>query len=190
MTLAIAQLGQPVLRRLAEPVPPHLFGVPDFLEFLEAMQATLVAAGGAGLAAPQVFVSRRVYLARVAPPPPHLQPLSPEGGGAGGEGEPEVFVNPRLVALSKETAAAWEGCLSFPELLVLVSRPRRVRVEYFDPYGRPKTLDLEGFPARVVQHEYDHLDGVLTLDRAASPRDIVKASEIEAVLRDRGEGDA
>jgi peptide deformylase len=189
MTLAIAQLGQPVLRRPADPVPPHVFGVPEFLEFLEAMRATLVAAGGAGLAAPQVFVGRRVFLARVAPPPPHPQPLSPGGRGAGGEGEPEVFVNPRLVAASAETAAAWEGCLSFPELLVLVSRPQRVRVEYFDALGQPKALDLEGFPARVVQHENDHLDGILTLDRAATPRDIVKASEIEAVLHDRGEAD-
>jgi peptide deformylase len=178
MTLAIAQLGQPVLRRLAEAVPPHVFGVPEFLEFLEAMRATLVAAGGAGLAAPQVFVSRRVFLARVAPPPEAEDaPPAP----------PEVFVNPRIVSASPETAAAWEGCLSFPELLVLVSRPERVRVEYFDAQGQPKALDLEGFPARVVQHENDHLDGVLTLDRAASPRDVVKASEIEAVLRDREE---
>jgi peptide deformylase len=178
MTLTIAQLGQPVLRRVAEGVPPHVLGVPEFGQFLEAMRATLTTTGGVGLAAPQVFVSRRVFLARVAPPPEEEDAPPPP---------PEVFINPRIVSTSPETAAAWEGCLSFPELLVLVSRPRSARVEYLDAQGRPKVLDLEGFPARVVLHENDHLDGVLTIDRAASPRDIVKASEIEAVLRDRGE---
>jgi peptide deformylase len=97
-----------------------------------------------------------------------------------------VFINPRIVATSDEVAGAWEGCLSFPELLVFVARPRRVHIEYFDEQGQSRLLDLEGFPARVVQHEYDHLDGVLTIDRAASMHDIVKASEIESVLRDRG----
>ncbi len=180
MTLPIAQLGQPVLRRVADPVPPHLLGAPELGQFLEAMQATLTESGGVGLAAPQVFVSHRVFLARVAP--------APEGEDAPPP-PPEVFINPRIVSTSPETAASWEGCLSFPELLVLVSRPRSVRIEYLDAQGRLKVLDLEGFPARVVQHENDHLDGVLTIDRAASPRDIVKASEIEAVLGDRGELD-
>jgi peptide deformylase len=178
MALPIAQLGQPVLRRPAEPLPPEAVTSAEVQAFIGAMKATLAEAGGVGLAAPQVFVSRRIFLAQVAPPPEDEEaPLPP----------PEVFINPSLVAVSGEAAAAWEGCLSFPELLVLVSRPPRVRVEYLDEAGQPKVLDLEGFPARVVQHEYDHLEGILTLDRAASTRDIVKASEIEAVLRERGE---
>ena len=100
---------------------------------------------------------------------------------------PEVLINPRIVSASEEQVAGWEGCLSYPELQVLVARARSLRVEYVSRHGEPKALDLDDFPARVVQHEYDHLDGILTIDRAASPRDIVKASEIEAVLRDRGE---
>jgi peptide deformylase len=176
MGLPIAQLGQPVLRRRAEPLPPEAITAPEVREFLDAMRQTLAEAGGVGLAAPQVFVSSRVFLAQVAPPAEDENAPPPPA---------EIFINPRLVAASAEAEAAWEGCLSFPELLVLVSRPRQVRVEYLDAAGTPRVLDVEGYAARVVQHEYDHIEGVLTIDRA-SPRDIVKASEIEAVLRDRG----
>jgi peptide deformylase len=174
MTLKIAQLGQPVLRRPAGEVPPDEIRTPEFQRFLDDMLATLREASGAGLAAPQVFSGRRVFLAGVLPPP--------------AEGEPagvEFFINPRILGVSEETALAWEGCLSFPELLVLVPRHRRVLVEYLGRDGGPRALDLEDFPARVVQHEYDHLDGVLTLDRAPSTRHIIKASEIDAVLDER-----
>jgi peptide deformylase len=178
MLLPIAQLGQPVLRRAAEPVPPEMIATADFQRFLEAMRHTLTHHRGAGLAAPQVFVGRRVFLAQVAEPAEDEDAPPPPA---------EVFINPRVVAASDDTDGGWEGCLSFPELLVYVRRPRRVRVEALDAQGRARTLDLEGFAGRVVQHENDHLDGVLTLDRAASTRDVVKSSEIEAVLRDRGD---
>jgi peptide deformylase len=176
MRLLIAQLGQPVLRQVAAPVPDELVGSQEFLDFLERMQATLIEASGAGLAGPQVFLSRRLFLARIG---------APEEGAE--TAAAEVFINPTILERSPEQEAAWEGCLSFPELLVLVPRPLRVRVAYQDARGTDKVIDLEGFPARVVQHEYDHLDGILTIDRAASTRDIVKHSEIRAVLRDRGE---
>jgi peptide deformylase len=174
MALAIAQLGQPVLRRVAEPVPPEVIGAPEFQHFLDEMLETLRRAGGVGLAAPQLFVSRRVFLA-VLQPPGEAEDLPP----------PEVLINPRLVGASEDRVPGWEGCLSFPELQVLVARARCVRVEYLNRQGEPRGADLEGFPARVVQHEYDHLDGVLTLDRAASTRDIVKTSELEDVCRYR-----
>jgi peptide deformylase len=173
MTLAIAQLGQPVLRRVAEAVPPEAIAAAPFQHFLGEMLRTLQETGGVGLAAPQVFANGRLFLAVVTPPQ---------------EGKPvevEVFINPRLAALSEEQESAWEGCLSFPELQVLVPRHRAVRVEYLDRLGEARALDLEGFAARVVQHEYDHLDGILTIDRAASTRDIVKASELAAAQRER-----
>ena len=173
MLLKIAQLGQPVLREVAQPVAADALGDPALRQFLADMHETLAAAGGVGLAAPQVFSSRRVFLAKILPP---AQQDDPPGV--------EVFINPRLTVLSDEAVAAWEGCLSFQELLVLVPRPRAVRVDYFDAAGQPKALALEGFPARVVQHEYDHLEGILTIDRAESTLDIVKASEIDAVLDD------
>jgi peptide deformylase len=179
MPLPIAQLGQPVLRRVADPVPPEDVVTPEFRAFLEEMRATLLAAPGVGLAAPQVFVSRRLFLARLEPPDPDRPDEPPRV---------ETFINPSLTPLSDEVVSAWEGCLSFEELLVLVPRRRRVRVDYLDAQCRPRALLLEGFPARVVQHECDHLDGVLTLDRAVSTRDIIKASEREAALRAREPG--
>ncbi len=173
MILPIAQLGQPVLRRVAAEIPPGEIPTPEFQKFLDDMHETLRSANGAGLAAPQVFSSRRVFLAAILP-------ADTEDGPPG----VEFFINPRLTPLTDQRSLSWEGCLSFMELLVLVPRRRRLRVDYLDRHGRPKALELEGFPARVVQHEYDHLDGVLTLDRALSPRYIVKASEIDAVLEE------
>jgi peptide deformylase len=173
MTLPIAQLGQPVLRRRAEEVSSGELDHPDFRRLLADMVETLVEARGAGLAAPQVFVSRRLFLALVKPPEEGEEPLI------------EVFINPRIVDAGEDVEAAWEGCLSFPELLVQVSRPTHVRMAYLNHRGEDRELDLDSLPARIVQHELDHLDGILTIDRAANTRDIIKASEIDVVLRDR-----
>jgi peptide deformylase len=173
MTLPIAQLGQPVLRRIAEPIPLEDIPTPTVQRLIDDMLATLHAAKGAGLAGPQVFASRRIFLAAVLPP---ADPDGPPGV--------EVFINPTLLAGGPDKHASWEGCLSFPELLVLVPRFRRVSVEYLDRQGQARVLALEDFAARVVQHEYDHLQGILTIDRAPSTRYIVKASEIEAVVEE------
>src|SRR5271165_5043419 len=105
MILPIAQLGQPVLRRIARPIPPEDIMSPELQAFLAAMHATLEAAGGVGLAAPQVFADLRVFLARVASPGPEEVPAAAE-----------VFINPQLTLLSEEMESRWEGCLSFPEL--------------------------------------------------------------------------
>jgi peptide deformylase len=171
MVLTIAQLGQPVLRQVAAEVPPEEVASPELQKLLDDMLETLRAAGGAGLAAPQVFSGRRIFLAAIHPPAAEGQPPGVE-----------FFINPKLTPLTEERSLAWEGCLSFVELLVLVPRYRRVRVDYLDRHGKAKALELTGFPARVAQHEHDHLEGILTLDRAPSTRAIVKASEIDAVL--------
>ena len=171
MTLAIAQLGQPILRQPARDMPLGEISTPAFQQFLQDMLETLRTQKGAGLAAPQVFDNRRIFLAAILPPP------DPEG-----DPEIETFINPRLLGASEEQAEAWEGCLSFPELLVLVPRPCAVRVEYWNAGGDWCVADLVDFAARVVQHEHDHLDGILTVDRAKSSRHIIKASEIDAFL--------
>src|SRR5262245_47157226 len=179
MPLTIAQLGQPILWRKTVEVPVAEITSPPFQEFLQQMRETLTTAKGAGLAAPQVFDSRRVFLAAMLPSP------DPDG-----DPEVETFINPRLIGISKEHDEKWEGCLSFPELLVLVSRPLAVRVAYVNERGEPCVMDLDDFPARVVQHEYDHLEGILTLDRAKSSRHIIKASEIDAFLGKEKESEA
>ena len=171
MELKIAQLGQPVLWQAAALVPPAEILTAEFQQLLNDMHETLQANQGAGLAGPQVFVSRQVFLGAILPPPSEDEPP-----------EVEVFINPRITAIGAETSTSWEGCLSFPELLVQVSRLTHVHIDYLDAFGEARALDLEGFPARVVQHEFDHLQGVLTLDRAQSTRHIIKASEADDVL--------
>ena len=171
MLLDIAQLGQPVLRQVAVEVPPERIAHQPFQELLGDMLETLEEHKGAGLAAPQVFAGLRVFLAAIVPPE-----YEDEMPGV------EVFINPRVTPLSQETVLAWEGCLSFPELLVRVARYTSVRIDYLNAQGEPSAVELEGFPARVVQHENDHLDGILTIDRAASTRHVVKASEIKDVI--------
>jgi peptide deformylase len=171
MLLEIAQLGQPVLRAVAAEVPAVQLGRQPFQELLSDMRDTLAHHKGAGLAAPQVFASVRVFLAAILPPAVEDEPPGVE-----------VFINPKITPLTEEVKDAWEGCLSFAELLVLVPRSVSVRVEYLNENGESRALDLSGFPARVVQHEYDHLEGVLTIDRVESSHDIVKASEIDDIL--------
>lgn len=170
--LKVAQLGQPVLRRIASPVAPAEIPTPEFQEFVDRMIATMRSHKGIGLAGPQVFASKRVFVAAIWPP----QARDDEAGI-------EVFINPKLGELSEDKRAAWEGCLSFIEIMALVPRHLGVRVDYLDRQGKAKALKLKGLPARVVQHEYDHLEGVLIIDRAATTRDIIKASEIDAVMK-------
>ncbi len=174
MPLTIAQLGQPVLRQVAAEVPFDEINSPTFQQLIDDMLATLEEEKGAGLAGPQVFQPKRLFLAAVLTPP---EPKARPGV--------VVLVNPKIVGASEETARAWEGCLSFPELLVLVSRAVAVRVEYLNRFGEAGVMELEGFSARVIQHEMDHLNGVLTIDRMESTRDIIKASEFEAVKLSR-----
>jgi peptide deformylase len=174
MALKIAQLGQPILRAVAREVPVEEIATPAFQSLLQAMAETMTESKGVGLAAPQVFEGKRVFLARVVP-----APNENELPGI------EVFVNPRITAVSEERALGWEGCLSFMELSVLVPRHEAIVVEYQNAAGVATRLELAGFPARVVQHENDHLDGILIIDRARSTLDIVKTSEMETVIEER-----
>jgi len=170
----VAQLGQPVLRTAAQEVPESEIAKPEFQAFVDHMHQVLETAGGVGLAAPQVFRSQRVFLAALP------------SGEDPDELVVETFINPKLSNQSAEMQDRWEGCLSFIELMVLVPRHISLTVDYLDRQGNPKRLQLSGFPARVVQHENDHLDGVLTIDRARSPMEIIKASEFDDVVEPDG----
>jgi peptide deformylase len=142
----IRQWGDPTLREVALPV----HGVDDLLRRqVERMQERMLEAPGMGLAATQVGLLRRLFVFSMSP-----------------DSEVDVLVNPRITARSADRAAFLEGCLSFDCVLVAVERPVRVRVEGQDLEGRPRTLSAEGHEASLLQHEIDHLDGILTLDRA------------------------
>ena len=168
MILSIVQVGDPVLKTPAREVPPGELADGPFQYLLRDLRETLADSGGVGLAAPQVGASVRLILAGSFP-----SFASPD--------RPDVptmaLVNPRIVAHSEATEADWEGCLSIRDLRVRVVRHLEVVVEYLDPDGSPLTVEASGFFARVLQHEIDHLDGVLTVDRAASPDDVRRVGE-------------
>ena len=150
--LKIARMGHPVLLQRADPVPDP--GAPEIRRLVADMIETMEDANGAGLAAPQVHVSLRLFVFRV--PPGRTQPA--EGDGEQGN---TVVINPELELYDDETTLRWEGCLSIPGLRAAV--PRRVRLRYkgVDTDGNPVGGFASGFHAGVVQHEYDHLDGIL-----------------------------
>jgi peptide deformylase len=159
----IRQWGDPTLRQRAA-------AVDRFDELLPArarrLAAKLEQAEGAGLAATQVGFMRRLFAYRVAVEDPI-----------------EVLVNPVVVSASAQRATFIEGCLSYQSILVAVERPVAVRVEALTPAGRPLSIDAEGHAASLLQHEIDHLDGVLTLDRAEPAerrRAIASLLELEA----------
>jgi peptide deformylase len=166
MTLRkIALLGHPVLLEPARPVADPTAA--DVRELIRDMTETLADARGLGLAAPQVYSGMRVLLA--------LEPLEDAVDRAA---DPLVLVNPVLTPLGDRRDAAFEGCLSIPGLRGLVPRHHEVGLAAIDAKGRPVEREAKGLFARILQHEVDHLDGVLYLDRLTSPRHLAFDSEL------------
>lgn len=157
--LRVAQLGHPVLRMVAEPVPEAMILTPEFQQFCEDLLETMDEYDGAGLAAPQVHVSMRVVC---------LTLKSSKG--------PEFLINPVIEVLSDTTSRTWEGCLSVEGMRGLVERPDHIRVEAFDREGERIAYELRGFPAVVTQHECDHLDGIVYIDKVL-PRSLAFSAE-------------
>jgi peptide deformylase len=147
--LKIARMGHPVLLETAAPVADPT--APDIQRLLVDMVETLQDAGGVGLAAPQVYQSLRLFIW-------HLPATRAENGVA----VPlSVVINPEITPLSETRELDWEGCLSIPGLRAAVPRYKDIRLTGLDEQGTPFTADLSGFAARIVQHEIDHLDGIL-----------------------------
>ena len=158
--LKIARMGHPVLRGRAQPVADPT--APEIRRLIEDMLETMDDADGAGLAAPQVHVPLRLVVFRL---PPERLTAGEQGKeclaeGAGGD-IPMALINPVLEPLGPEQVLGWEGCLSVPGLRGVVPRFTRLRYRALDIDGRPFERIAEGFHARVVQHECDHLDGIL-----------------------------
>lgn len=154
--LKIARMGHPVLRRPAQPVETPIPAV--VRQFALDMIETMVDAPGIGLAAPQVHVGWRIVVFRV--------PGDRATGGAGDlPMEPQGLVNPAYEPLSEEMVEGWEGCLSIPGLRGVVPRFARIRYRGLSLDGTAVEREASGTHARVVQHEIDHLDGILYIDR-------------------------
>ena len=164
----VLKMGNPFLLQVAEPVTE--FGSSALDALVEDMFDTMHAQEGAGLAAPQIGVGLRVVIFGV-----EANPRYPEV-----EAVPTtVLVNPLVEVLDSTLEEDWEGCLSVPGLRGLVPRYRRIRYRGFDQQGQPIDRIAEGFHARVVQHECDHLDGVLYPQRMRDMRQFAFESELE-----------
>ncbi|GGL64456.1 peptide deformylase 1 [Streptomyces fumigatiscleroticus] len=172
--LAIVAAGDPVLRRAAEPFDGQL--EPALLaRFVEALRVTMHAAPGVGLAAPQVGVPLRIAVIEDPAPVPQEVRIA-----RGRVPQPfRVLVNPAYEPAGESRAAFFEGCLSVPGWQAVVARHAEVRLTGQDEHGRAVDEVFTGWPARIVQHETDHLDGTLYLDRA-EPRSL---SSDEAMAR-------
>jgi peptide deformylase len=146
----VLKMGHPLLRQVAEPIT--VFDVMQMNELLTDMEDTMRELHGAGIAAPQIGVSLRVVIFEMLENPryPHVAPIAFT-----------VLVNPVLEPLGEEIEEGWEGCLSVPGLRGVVPRFRRLHYSGLDVHGHSFERTVEGFHARVVQHEVDHLDGVL-----------------------------
>ncbi|HEY0837868.1 MAG TPA: peptide deformylase [Azospirillum sp.] len=178
--LKIARMGHPVLRTPAEPVRDPTD--PEIRRFAADMIETMIDAPGVGLAAPQVHNGLRMVVFRVP------------ADRAGGESVPQtVLINPEVEPLDDETELGWEGCLSVPGMRGLVPRFVRIRYRGVGLDGAPIEREAEGFHARVVQHEVDHLDGVLYIDRMPDLRLLAfneEAHHVQALLAElEGEGE-
>ena len=146
----VLRMGEPVLLQRAAPV--EQFDTPELHALIRDMEDTMEAMNGAGIAAPQIGVSLRVVIFGVG-----ANPRYPDAE----EVPYTVLVNPELTPLDEEMEEGWEGCLSVPGMRGVVPRYSRLRYTGFDQYGNPIDRTVSGFHARVVQHECDHLDGIL-----------------------------
>lgn len=162
----IAQLGHPVLRGVTgvieDPADPAIQAL------IDDMQATMAEAGGVGIAATQVYAPLRLFIVASRPNPRYPQAPAME---------PTPMLNPELLWQSDETEKGWEGCLSVPGIRGPVPRSIRIGVRYLNRRGEVREEELDGFIARVFQHEYDHISGLVFLDRVESTRELISERE-------------
>jgi peptide deformylase len=164
--LSITQLGQPILRKMAKLVPFPLSRAHDRL--IDDMIVTMKKAKGVGIAAPQVGVGLRLFI--VAPEPSVRYPEAPRMA-------PVAMINPVLVKHSRKMITDWEGCLSIPGLRGRAPRYQSIEIEFTDRNGRRLRGTLRGFVARIFQHEFDHINGRVYVDRVRDTRTFMTESE-------------
>lgn len=171
MILPIYLYGQPVLRKEAEEVPENY---PELVTLAENMFATMEKANGVGLAAPQVGLALRMFVV--------------DGNGLAEDfpecsGVRRCMINPEIVEQSDETNSKDEGCLSIPGIYESVKRPNWIVINYLDEHLEEHEERLEGFAARMVLHEYDHLDGKMFIDHVSPLRKQFIKSKLQSILK-------
>jgi peptide deformylase len=172
----VIRLGHPILRTVADPVPEEWFSSGRLQELASGLVQTMLAEDGVGLAAPQVAEPLRLFAYWV-----------PDSGGEGVR--PTVLINPSIRVVGDEIEEGWEGCLSIPGLRGVVPRASRIKVKARSVEGEELSLTADSFQARVIQHEYDHLDGIVFLDRMTSTRSLAFEQEWETYVLNGGTDD-
>jgi len=165
-TPEIVQLGAEVLRQPAQAIDN--FNAPQFQTLISNMQQLMEQGNGVGIAAPQIGESWQVII--IASRPTARYPNAPKMPAT-------LMVNPQFEIVDATLIKDWEGCLSVPGIRALVPRHRAIKISYQDQQGQACEMLLEDFPARVFQHEFDHLNGMVYLDRVETNTDIVAESE-------------
>ena len=158
--LKVARMGHPVLRARAKPIDPADITSQRIQRLIDDMFETMNEYNGVGLAAPQIHEGLRLFVAGF--------PTKPKAEDDDAHVPKMVIINPEITPLGDVLEEDWEGCLSIPEIRGRVPRPAEIEVKAYDRRGRRIVLHARGFRARVIQHETDHLDGVLFLDRMES----------------------
>ena len=148
-------MGHPVLRARARPIDRGEIMGPAVQKLIDDLMATMIEYHGVGLAAPQVHAGVRVFVASM-------------DHDEGGDGEPVAIINPEITPVGADIVEDWEGCLSIPDIRGRVPRAREIKVQAFDRRGDRIELRAHDYVARVLQHETDHLDGILFVDRMRS----------------------
>ncbi|KLN62141.1 peptide deformylase [Kiloniella spongiae] len=183
--LKISKMGHPVLRQVAETVSDP--SAPEIRELVENMVETMTEVGGTGIAAPQVFESKRIFVFFVSE-----ERAKAEAKRLGLSQEAEagvpltVLVNPEIEFIGNEIDEGWEGCLSIPGLMGKIPRHRSILYRGLGLDGKLIEREATGFHARVVQHEYDHLDGVLYPERISDIKSLIFSSEVGYQKTDAG----
>ena len=169
--LDIAELGNPVIRTKTNKIRD--IRKPGISSLVEDMIFTASKVNGVGLAAPQVHQSISLFI--VSSEPNERYPDAPDM-------KPFAVINPEIIWFSEEIQRDWEGCLSIPGIRGIVPRHKRIRVKYTDLSGQEIITDISDFPARIFQHEFDHLQGIVFLDRIESTADIYTEKEYSRLL--------
>lgn len=167
--LKVARMGHPVLREKCQPIDPKAITGPEVQRLIRDLFETMAEYNGVGLAAPQVHYPVRMAIT---------------GGETDEDGRPQfrVLINPEIEVLDESRLGMFEGCLSVPGMRGWVERPQEIRVTAWNERGEKNEFTLEGYPAVVIQHECDHLDGVLYVDRIEDMTRFAYEEEAERFL--------
>lgn len=176
MIRSICRMGNPILRKITQEVPKSILKTDEFAQILQDLLDSMKHYGGIGIAAPQIGIDYQVALIELT--------------GINRYGEEinlplTAFINPRIEYLTNATQGFWEGCLSVPGLRGYVERPEKVKVNYLDVEGNEQELVASGFLATVLQHELDHLQGILYIDKIKDSKHLSYQEEFDEFIQKR-----